>query len=87
MNYTFLISVIICVMNLLNWNVRGLGNPSKIPHISLLITQNKLDWIRLTETKLATCDTFFVSKLRDSPNVGHAFCKAISSHSGGLIAL
>lgn len=74
-------------MNFLTWNVRGLGNPIKIPKIRKLIVSKSIDFIGLTETKLAHYDHFFVSRIWDSPTTAYEYCPGTSSHSGGILAI
>lgn len=65
----------------------GLGNPNKMPQIRSLITNENLDWVGLTKTKLSSCNKFLVNRIWDSPSIRFEFCNAISSHSVGLVIM
>lgn len=74
-------------MNLLAWNVRGLGSLTKLPTISNLIPKYNLDMVGLTEINVRRVDIHLVNRIWDSNNISYDYCEALSSHSGGLMIL
>lgn len=74
-------------MNCLSWNIRGLRSQSKISEVRSWITQKKLNWVGLIETKTVGCSRVLVNKLWDNPNIEFVSCDASTTMGGGLILL
>lgn len=72
-------------MQIISWNIRGLGSSVKKHFVSKLIKKRKPDLIFIQETKLECIDRFVVQKLRGSGDFDFAFSNATGA-SGGLLS-
>lgn len=66
-------------MNLLSWNVRGLGNSYKITQIKSSISKHQLDWLGLTEAKLGECYHVLAHRIWNTTSLGFAYCGEVNS--------
>lgn len=79
--------LIIFLINLLSWTIRGLGNPIKLCEIESLINHRRLSWVGCIETKLLDCNIHTIIHKWEFPKIGFVACNVVSSHSGGLISM
>ena len=72
-------------MNIVSWNCRGLGTPSKVEHVKDLLIMASLDVLLLQETKIEEETLFSLSKKNWKKNTG----KDVSARGsfGGLATL
>ena len=73
------------MMNLVSWNCRGLGNPTKAEAIKDLMKMEPIDILMLQETKIEGHALLEISSTKWNKRAG----KAVSSRgtSGGLATL
>lgn len=73
-------------MQIISWNIRGLGSSVKKRFVLKLIKKRKPDMVLIQETKLETIDVCLVQNLWGSGDFGFA-CSSASGASGGLLAI
>lgn len=73
-------------MNIISWNVRGIGSKEKRALVESFIQQHHPSVVILQETKISKVDRFIVKSLWSSRNIAWAFKGSIGA-SGGIIIL
>lgn len=73
-------------MQILSWNIRGLGSFSKKRFLSKLIKKKRPDMVFIQETKLESVDRLAIQRIWGVSNVDYA-CSNSEGASGGLLTI
>lgn len=74
------------LMQIISWNIRGLGSSVKKRFLFKFIKKRKPDVVFVQETKLESIDVFAIQKIWGRGNFDFAYSSAVGA-SGGLLAI
>lgn len=74
------------LMQIISWNIRGLGSYVKKKFLSKLIKKRKPDMVFVQETKLESTERFVVQKMWGGPKMEFVSSNSVGA-SGGLITI
>jgi len=78
--------VLVCVMKIVSWNVRGLAGFEKRREVCQLVTENKPIILCIQETKLSLFDTQVCRAMWGDVDVDFSFQPSLGA-SGGLVTM
>ncbi|XP_028073786.1 uncharacterized protein LOC114276195 [Camellia sinensis] len=78
--------LLLALMKIMSWNVRGLKRPEKRSKIKVLARERKIDVLLLQETKRASVDVNFIKSLWPMEDMGFMEVDAEGS-AGGLLCI